>query len=139
MVYTSLQALDQEAIIKCRQLGVYEPPGLAAGDVGLRANMRRALWRWRCVGQVWQLIPSWFYAAKESAHVQTAALGICRHQLIGTQSVLAAAGDSSSKYFCSCTCLPAGMGRELDCCKGMLLLCYAHVSCGARAVVVMLC
>lgn len=45
------QALDQEAIIKCRQLGVYEPPGLAAGEAGLRANMRRALWGWRCVGQ----------------------------------------------------------------------------------------
>jgi hypothetical protein len=47
-----VQALDQEAIIKCRQLGVYEPPGLAAGDAGARANLRRALWRWRCVGQV---------------------------------------------------------------------------------------
>eukprot|EP00882_Tetradesmus_deserticola_P011812 GHRQ01012503.1.p1 GENE.GHRQ01012503.1~~GHRQ01012503.1.p1 ORF type:complete len:656 (+),score=303.76 GHRQ01012503.1:330-2297(+) len=45
------QALDQEAIIKCRQLGVYEPPGLAAGEAGWRGYAARALWRWRCVGQ----------------------------------------------------------------------------------------
>ncbi|KAF8067159.1 lmbrd2 [Scenedesmus sp. PABB004] len=45
------QALEHEAVVKCRQLGVYEPPGLPPGATGLAAAVRRAAWRWRCVAQ----------------------------------------------------------------------------------------
>lgn len=46
------QALDLEAVIKCRQLGVYEPPGLPANAAGAAASATRLAWRWRCVAQV---------------------------------------------------------------------------------------
>eukprot|EP00879_Flechtneria_rotunda_P003202 GHRR01003425.1.p1 GENE.GHRR01003425.1~~GHRR01003425.1.p1 ORF type:complete len:656 (+),score=226.79 GHRR01003425.1:287-2254(+) len=44
------QALDHEAVIKCRQLGVYEPPGIATTDSSLTATLSRLAWRWRCTG-----------------------------------------------------------------------------------------
>lgn len=47
-----LQALDHEAVLKCRQLGVYEPPGLLATDAGMKAAVKRIWWKYRCIVQV---------------------------------------------------------------------------------------
>lgn len=40
--------LDLEAVVKCRQLGVYEPPGLDTAATGTRATLQRLVWRYRC-------------------------------------------------------------------------------------------
>lgn len=43
-----LHGLDLEAVVKCRQLGVYEPPGLDTAAAGTRATLQRLAWRYRC-------------------------------------------------------------------------------------------
>eukprot|EP00878_Enallax_costatus_P015761 GHUV01016516.1.p1 GENE.GHUV01016516.1~~GHUV01016516.1.p1 ORF type:complete len:615 (+),score=178.39 GHUV01016516.1:1103-2947(+) len=45
------QALDHEAVLKCRQLGVYEPPGLQATDSGFVATVKHIWWKYRCLVQ----------------------------------------------------------------------------------------
>lgn len=40
--------LDLEAVVKCRQLGVYEPPGLEASATGTMATLQPLTWRIRC-------------------------------------------------------------------------------------------
>eukprot|EP00775_Hariotina_reticulata_P003223 gene3223-3500_t len=45
------EALDMEAVLKCQQLGVYEPPTQLPSATGLVAAVKRAVWRWRCVAQ----------------------------------------------------------------------------------------
>lgn len=47
--------LDLEAVVKCRQLGVYEPPGLPASAAGTRATLQRLVWRYRCSVEVSKL------------------------------------------------------------------------------------
>lgn len=47
-----LQAVDIEAVLKCCQLGVYEPPGLMITDTGLTAAVKRITWRYKCLVQV---------------------------------------------------------------------------------------
>lgn len=44
--------LDLEAVVKCRQLGVFEPPGLPASAAGTRATLQRLVWRYRCSVEV---------------------------------------------------------------------------------------
>jgi hypothetical protein len=44
--------LDLEAVVKCRQLGVYEPPGLDTSATGTRATLQRLMWRYRCSVEV---------------------------------------------------------------------------------------
>lgn len=44
--------LDLEAVVKCRQLGVYEPPGVPVTAQGAKANLQRLIWRYRCIAEV---------------------------------------------------------------------------------------
>lgn len=46
--------LDLEAVVKCRQLGVYEPLGVPVTAQGAKANLQRLVWRYRCSVEVSQ-------------------------------------------------------------------------------------
>lgn len=47
-----LHGLDLEAVVKCRQLGVYEAPNVPATATGTVATLQRLAWRWRCTAEV---------------------------------------------------------------------------------------
>jgi len=47
-----LHGLDMEAVVKCRQLGVYEAPNVPVTATGTVATLQRLAWRWRCTAEV---------------------------------------------------------------------------------------